>query len=67
MVLDAASDLADFIKPPQRDDDLAIMRLCRRPAVCACGTSAILCAVASLQISETSAVDPGRNTSGDLP
>jgi len=32
-----------------------------QPGIAACGTSAILCAVASLQISETSAVDPAQH------
>ena len=38
-----------------------------RPVLPPCGTSAILCTVASWQIAETSAVEPGRSTSGEHP
>ncbi|MEY9193578.1 hypothetical protein ABH987_007206 [Bradyrhizobium ottawaense] len=37
------------------------------PVLPPCGTSAILCSEASLQIAETSAVEPGRSTSGERP
>ena len=38
-----------------------------RPVLPPCGTSAIRCSLASLQIAETSAVEPGRSTSGERP
>ncbi len=38
-----------------------------RPVLPPCGTSAIRWSLASLQIADTSAVDPGRNTSGERP
>ena len=55
-----------------RDVEITTSPLCgvcppTRPVLPPCGTSAILWSFASLQIAATSAVEPGRSTSGERP
>ena len=69
MVLDAVSTSRI---PSIRRSEITTSPLCgvwppTRPVLPPCGTSAILCSLASLQIAETSAVEPGRSTSGEWP
>ncbi len=62
-------DLADLVESRQRQQHLAVVRICppTSPVLPPCGTMAVCVSLASLRIAATSSTVPGRNTSGVWP